>query len=313
MNRLFFLFLIFTCQICIAQRDFFSLYKFVQTSESVYSSASTVDTLGTNLLDDSLEVYRAVSGGFVAGNNGFGDLAKAQVFKNDSAYGIVGLLFLFGEKYWSGDVSSSVMGRIYSCDGNGRTTSGNFTPGAPGTIIAQKPLSLANIQTGGFSLLQFDWPVLVDTDFAAGIDFELLNSTDTVGLVTGFNGQADSTELAWELLNTGSWTTLLRSWPLDADLAIFPVIDYYFTSSDSPSIKDSQPLVFPNPLNASDFLAINDKFSLEKIWVTDASGKLVFSANIINRRTIPLDLSPGAYNIYCLSGNLVFTEKLIVK
>jgi hypothetical protein len=215
-------------------------------------SAFTTDTLGPLLDQDSVALYTSPSGGFVTGVNGFNDREKAQVFKMDTVYGITEVLFLFGGKTYSGDTSSTLYVNFYKANGIGRTLGSNSDIGAPGDILAQIPYPFASVDTSGFASLPLIWPITVDTDFAISISFWDLVEGDTIALFSGYQGQADSTQHAWEKLNTGTWTTLLRSWPLDADLAIFPVIDFQYTGLLENTIQNCK--AYPNP--ATDYLEV---------------------------------------------------------
>ena len=237
------------------------------------ASTFTKDTIGLLLNQDSVALYESPSGGYVTGINGFNDREKAQVFKMDTVYGITEILFLFGGKTYSGDTSSTLYVNLYKTNGIGRTLLSNSAVGAPGDLISQLPFPFSAVDTAGFASLPLLWPITVDTDFAVSISFWDLTEGDTIGLFSGYNGQADSSQLSWEKLNTGTWSTLLRSWPLDADLAIFPVIDYQYTGLIENKLPDC--FVYPNP--SSDYLKVVPFKSGNKgiAYLLNAEGKIM--------------------------------------
>ena len=278
-------------------------------------STTTPDTLGQALLNaDSVALYPAVSGGYIGGNNGFGDKAKAQAFKNDTVFGITKVLFWFGSKKWGGNSESGVSVRIYKTNGLGKTTKGNSQLGAPNEILAQKTLLISAIDTSGaFTELLYDYPVVVDTDFAAGIGFDLLVGNDSLALFSGYDGQADSTELAWEMLNTGVWATLFRSWPLNADLAIFPVVDLQYNGINEERTK--QTYIYPNPSNGSINITPFKQGKKYLLFLTDLQGKLVAESHSNWSESILFSLpncKPGTYTVTQVIDGLAVQEKLIV-
>ncbi len=278
---------------------------------------SSVDTLGDNLLtSDSLALYPSVSGGYVAGNNGFGDRAKAQSFKNDTVFGVTKVLFLFGAKKYGGNAESALRVRLYKSNGLGNTSKGIYQPGAPKDVLSEKFLPLSAISTTGFSEISFDfWSCMVDTNFAVGFDFDPVIAGDSVGLYTGYMGQADSSEMAWELLNTGVWATLFRTWPLDADLAIFPVIDYTYTGiSEAKSEKKST--VSPSPASSLVSVIPFKKGNNWKLFLSDISGKIVFrtETNWAEKATIEVDKFPsGIYTLTNVVDGIATQEKLVIE
>jgi hypothetical protein len=277
-------------------------------------SAFTTDTLGPLLDQDSVALYAAPSGGFVTGVNGFNDREKAQVFKMDTVYGITEVLFLFGGKTYSGDTSSTLYVNFYKANGIGRTLGSNSDIGAPGDILAQIPYPFSNVDTSGFASLPLTWPITVDTDFAISISFWDLVEGDTIALFSGYNGQADSTQLAWEKLNSGTWTTFLRSWPLDADLAIFPIIDYQFTGLLENKIQNC--LAYPNP--AADYLEVVPFRAGKKgmAYLIDVEGKIVLqktfnpleNSYLLNTQNLP----NGYYTLLSSVDGLTQKAKVLI-
>ncbi len=280
-------------------------------------AVSTLDTLGRNLLGaDSLALYPSVSGGYVGGNNGFGDKGKAQVFLNDTVFGITKILFSFGAKTWGGNPASNLVVKIYKTNGVGKSTKSNAQIGAPNDIMAAQVLPFSSIlANGSLTELILDYTLVVDTDFAAGISFEYLLPGDTIGLLTGYNGQADSTERAWEMLSSGTWSTLFRSWPLNADLAIFPVIDYYYTGV-SVLKQFVQRSLFPNPGSGQFSVRPFKKGQNWKIIITDGVGKIVYGTEQPYSEFLPLNinfLSTGIYTLTSVIDGLAMQERLVIE
>ena len=286
------------------------------TGSFLEKSAIGIDTLGTLWGGDSLALYTSPSGGYVAGVNGFNDREKAQVFPNDTVYGVTEVLFLFGGKTYSSDTASKLWVNFYKTNGQGKTSAGNSEDGAPGDIIAQIPYTFSSVDTSGIASLPLTWPITLDSEFAISISFWDLKPGDTIALYTGYNGQADSTELAWEKLNTGAWATLFRSWPLDADLAIFPVIDFQYTgmieNSEFPSLQ-----AYPNP--CTDFIRVNPfkKGKKGMALLVNQEGKLVLqqSFNPMEEyfQVETSSLPDGNYLLYSSVDGIAQKAKVLIK
>lgn len=185
-----------------------------------YESASSF-TLGT-----------AQGGGYIVGNNGYEDKAKAQQFILTEPTLVEGALFWFGAKeYGSGNSSSVIAAKMYKMDGTGNIDdgTGNQTTGpVPGTELASVNIAVADVDTGTSTTLtygQFSSPVFIDEDFALGFDVTGLAAGDTVGLVSTADGEGGGAQLSFEKWSDNSWWSMLLAWPLDLDFAVFAVVD----------------------------------------------------------------------------------------
>ena len=82
----------------------------------------------------------------------------------------------------------------------------------------------SNTFATGVNYFYFPSPINVTSDYSIGIDFSAMGD-DTIGIVSTTDGDAGSTELTWELQSDGNWYSMLYSWPLDFDMAIFAIIE----------------------------------------------------------------------------------------
>lgn len=168
--------------------------------------------------------------GYILGNNGYGDKAKAQQFLlSDPPTTLVeGILFWFYAK--DGSPDAIVHARLYAIDGEGTTTTGTAANIAPGTVLASTDFTLSEVDTtesDGFTMALFDEPVYVNTQFAAGFDVSSLGDTDSLGLIGTSSGTTDFSEFSWEKWDTDDWVTLKEAWgdDLDIDLCLFVLLD----------------------------------------------------------------------------------------
>ncbi len=165
-------------------------------------------------------LYTATDGGYVAGVNSYGDLAKVQAY-NFSNFSMSSVAFWFGAKEITGDADTIVL-NVYEMDGTGTSAGGEVD--APGTIISSKSFTTDDIDTTGlFTIIELDEALELNGNYSVGFDMTQIED-DTFGLITTTDGDA-SEELAWEQWSDGAWYTLASpsGWELAVDLAIFPI------------------------------------------------------------------------------------------
>lgn len=252
---------------------------------TVTGERTPTDTLGLDaFFQGSPTLNGSVGGGYVNGNNGYGDKQKAQVYLLSQGTIVEEILFWFGAKEnTSGNSNSKVVAKVYATDGPGTTTAGAITTGAPKTVLASVDVFITDIDTAGnFTVAALASPVTVLSDFAVGFDVTTLAAGDTVGLVATADGDAGQTELAWEQWNTNAWHTLLEAWPLDIDLAIWPVVDNSSASIDDEGFFDGIKLgqSQPNPAGAETTIQYELQNNANVTFeLYDVTGKKVLSLN----------------------------------
>ena len=91
------------------------------------------DTLGLDaFFQGSPTLNGSQGGGYVVGNNGYGDKQKAQVYLLTEGTLVEEVLFWFGAKEnTSGNSSSKVVAKVYTADGPGTADAGPVTTVAP--------------------------------------------------------------------------------------------------------------------------------------------------------------------------------------
>jgi hypothetical protein len=177
-----------------AQRAYTAKSKAMIPGGLTFSGERTnVDTITYAQLFDGTwnpTIYGVIGGGYILGNNTYGDLAKAQaVMVGDlhpgMAHYVTGAGFWFVKEYTSGNPNSVVNIRMYSLNGPG-TTTGGATTLAPNTVMATTSVSIATLDTVNFQYVTFPSPVLVtaNQEYAIGIDMSNMVTGDTVGIVS---------------------------------------------------------------------------------------------------------------------------------
>lgn len=194
-----------------------------------------------NLIMYSIRYSNGVYG-YVSGNNGYSDKAKADFFSPMSPYNkLIGVYFKFGKAKYAPSHLYKVPVQVWNNSGPG---------GSPGTILLTDSIPVQQIVTdvslNHYTFLEFDTPLDLFSSFYLGV--ELPNQPgDTIVLLTNKNGQS-MPGTAWEQWRDGVWHAYSDSvsWKYNLSHAIFPVIcraDYGVNES----VDISDILLYPNP------------------------------------------------------------------
>ncbi len=318
--------LLLTSSILLAQRNFVAAkIGNAPTSSQIQKTMSTFDTLGLSEFNAATKVlYLDQLGNYAAGTNFYGDLAKAQEFNLTSRKNVGKVLFYFAaKKKVAPDSLSYLMVNIYELNGSG-LASPLTSKACPGTILHSRKLLLDSIDTiaGHFTTVNFDWAPTGDSifDFAVGFDMSHLDTADRVGLYSTKDSSANKSQRSWEKQQDGKWYTMLRSWPLDIDFAIFPVVDTLVVGIPSNQAGAATFIqASPNPANET----VTLHYSLKEegpmdVKFFDNNGNLVYSQKIINpnvgKATLVINttkLPAGVYS-YSVQTHSTFQSKKLV-
>lgn len=277
------------------------------------------DTLFGNFFNGTPALYKAqaVIPGYASGNNSFGDLAKVQVFSLDTIAAVEGAIIWMGYKnHTSGNPNSNFNVNLYDLKSTATGQGASALKLSPDSIIRTKNVLLSDIDTSsvyenGANVVIFNTPAYFDTLFAIGFDFRGLSQGDTIACYTTSNGDADSTENAWEQVADSSWSTMLNNWGLDVDFAIFPIIDGTLTSINNQPVYNTS--VYPNP--AIDMVNINVTGNKPvNIGIIDNYGKPVASYNNVTGLISINGLAKGIYYIITDNGQKRgYAQKLVIQ
>ncbi len=241
----------------------------------------------------------SVGGGYVSGTNGYGDLAKAQVYTpvNSTSY-ISDIIVMFGDiTTTSGDPNSRVAFVIYDLDGPGTTTGGTVNT-APGNILVAGSVAVTQLITSGPMLIGMPSTVTVTGPYAVGVDFSLLTAGDSVAVVSTSDGDAGNSERSWEQLSDGSWITLLESWPLDIDFTLVPIECDQLPVGIATQVEANEFYIFPNPANnVLNVVSGSDLNNTSVLSVIDISGQVISETTLTNQQSA-IDVSQLAAGIY---------------
>ena len=269
---------------------------------SAYAQQAVVssDTLGWATYHQGVETeYFAPNGGYVFGNNGYGDQVKARVFASpDGQFGrATKVIFKFASKTFnSADPESRLIVRYYGLRGLGQMSTGTTIDLAPGNelidtitsggsdiVYFTQFLYMDDVDTSGYTSLEAPVPAAAPVyynHFAVGLDFTSLASGDSVGLYSNTDGDGESEEMVWDLTADGQWVTVqhpILGWDLAADPAIF--VEFEYEENQPTGIQNENLLSFslsPNP--STDRLWISqplEQTELELLNIWNLEGQMI--------------------------------------
>ncbi len=202
-------------------------------------STSDIDTLNFPLPGEYILYIIQNNGGFVNGNNVYGDLAKANQFTVDQQAKLTGILYDFA---WATggnpDIEMAVWGH-------------NLSTGKPGMKTGSTTIPLNtiknDIQNQSLTWVPFDPPIDVNQNFYAG--FILPQAAGDTLVVWGNTDGDTNPGTAWDLFSDNTWHPFNESgsWEINIALGIHPVVEYVTGIDDHPA--DFGMNLFPNPVS----------------------------------------------------------------
>lgn len=259
---------------------------------------------------DTATLYIANAGGYLAGNNAFGDLAKAEYYDSTS-YGyrnvITGVYIYFGVATGN---KSNVSFSIW-----------NDNNGAPGKIIgtATKPISsiVTDVNGNNNTYVEFANPVAITGSFYAGVILPQ-EAGDSLAIVTNtqYNAKINT---AWEMNYLEQWMPFNsdNSWGIALNQAIWPVVGYVSTSIDNLPKEKTDVNVYPNPSSENVFVDISNINKQSDIYVFNNFGTLVkkIDKNKINNNLVKINFNEhpaGLYLIQIISDKSKIVKKVLI-
>lgn len=178
------------------------------------SSYIDCDTFANVTLTDTLYNYPETTvGGYVAGHNGYGDLAKADFFVNANPGEDISSVIMFFSVAKFASAASTIDVNVWDANGTG---------GTPGTILASETVAINSLPTGGTPVeINFSSPAAPAGNYYVGISFTYAPG-DTVSLFATQDPNMTGVNTAWEVWSAaagGGWhpyTTTAGGWGFTA-------------------------------------------------------------------------------------------------
>jgi len=176
-----------------------------QSCDTLFNLQSNLDTAVLLAADTDL------SAGYLAGNNEYGDVAKAEAFAApDTGYYITSATFYFGYVAIN-PTDTNVMVNIFAWDNTGASITGGS---APGNILNATVVTLGEIaqsvSEGKGLLVNFAGGVELTDTFYVGL-FLPTATGDTVALLTNAAPPGPDGN-GWELSAQGNWNSYNNDW-----------------------------------------------------------------------------------------------------
>ncbi len=284
----------------------------------VVNQQTTCDTLNYPLAGTAT-LYTSVDNnnnpnGYVAGNNGYGDLAKANYFAQPSGYDEINSAY-----FW-----------FYVATDAGTTTNVNFNVwadngGTVGSVLATKAVALSDIvsdvNSSSMTQVTFDTPVPITGAFYVGVELPQA-SGDTLALVSNTDGDTNP-GIAWEQWDTGVWYAFSDSsaWIMNLALGIFPVVCPDGTGNTVVENQKGDYLgVFPNPNNGHFGITyISNKVKKFTLNIVSVDGRTVYTESFT--KNYPMfrkdfdfsNFSKGIYSLQVVSDKGTSNYKLVIQ
>ena len=262
-------------------------------------SNAQVDTL-TEFFTGTPTYYTvavANGGGYVTGNNGYGDLTKMQLF--DAAHGVTSGGSITNLLLWA-PVKSGTTGTF-------RAVVWANNAGAPGSELGSVTLTISSVDTSAAGLYAAEGAVGYNVSatftsaiaipangqFWAGVELPSVIG-DTIALICNTDGDfVDGITHTGEFWNDNTFHTFgdATNWNLNVALAVFPVVNFVL-GVDENAITTS---VYPNPAN--DVLNFNLSVNATSVSIIGMDGKVI-STEVINANTAAVNVSNLVSGVY---------------
>jgi len=297
--------------------------KVITVTTCSVPTAGCNDTLTNFLATDTLFLIRSGSTapGYVGGNNGYGDKAKAEAYSSTglvSTAKIVGGIVLF-YRHATANIGTKGTSNLVFNVYNGNNTSGPSGAAINGytasiTTILASATATSGVTYCGDPGLAFTSNIIRPFSFnfatATNITGDFLMSStlpsvtgDTAAIFTT-SGNTAAASTAWEQWNDNSWNKFndgtSNSWQIDASIAILPKIACITDVINFNGISGNI-AVFPNPSSGKFNFAITmPKASDINFTVINNIGQVVYAKteSSVTNAIVGMDLSHLAKGIY---------------
>lgn len=256
-----------------------------------------VDTL-TEFFTGTPTIYGAQGGGYVTGNNNYGDVAKGMRFNN--ANGLANGGSISNVLLWApikNDNGGSFIVKIHEF----------ATATTLGPVLGSVTIPLSSVDTTlatGYAMaggLPYNVNATFSTPVAIPASKDVLvmvylptTAGDTIALVSNTSGDwANAATHTFEIWNDNSLNDFATAWQggVNVAMAIFPVVDFVAGVEEN-AITAS---VYPNPAN--DVLNINLSANATSVSIIGMDGKVI-STEAINSNTAAVNVSNLVAGVY---------------
>ncbi|MEO8147789.1 MAG: T9SS type A sorting domain-containing protein [Bacteroidia bacterium] len=264
------------------------------------------DTLHNYGLSDAPVVYTVNGGGgYVTGQNTYGDLSKAEKFTTTAGYTVQNAIIQFAVAAYGSPLDVFQV-KIW-----------DDASGLPGTQLATVDVNYATIAAdvtaGNASLISFPSAVTVGSTFYLGYSFGY-GAGDTIACYTNTDG-ITTPGTAYEEFSDNSWHAFSEtptSWGLNVSLFVLGEV-CTVTGIDEASNANGI-IISPNPGNGIINVAIAGKIKDASIEVYNTLGKLVYkNTSVTPMNTFTLNKpDAGVYMVKVKTDGKEYFKRIVV-
>jgi hypothetical protein len=284
-------------------------------------AAAQTDTLNSFYNFNATDLIQSPNGGYVSGNNGYGDKEKLQAFIPDTNYSVLGALVWMGniKRNAANPSNSKVWLKMRRFDVNPVVT----VPfvGGPKEVLDSASFALDSLRAdttyeNGWNYMPFNTPVFAGQPYGISLSFENLEAGDTCAIQHSAEDSVLGVGNSWEIWN-GNWRRMVDNWGLNIDFAIFPVIDT--TLNSLLSLNRFEVMLFPNPSSEELTIALPETLIGGRVQISAfaTDGKLALTTEeFINECRIKIDtkrLKSGTYSLVIFCKNWIGCAQVIVQ
>jgi len=230
------------------------------------AQAFVCDTLHNFNFNDTLVVYTVTGGGYVTGQNTYGDLSKAEMFPATAGATVQNAIFQFAVATY-GTGADIFQVKVW-----------DDASGLPGAILGSVDVNYstveADINAGNATMVSFPAPITLNGNFFIGYSFGYATD-DTIACYTNNDGNT-SPGTAYEEFSDNSWHAFSESgsWGLNVSLAT--LAEVCTVSGIQEASSSNGIIISPNPGNGMINVAIAGNIKDASITVYNTIGKLIY-------------------------------------
>jgi PKD repeat protein len=264
----------------------------------VVAADGACDTLAFPLVGTyTIYVADGDESGYLAGNNTYGDLAKASYFDEFSQESVlIGGIFHFAVAKRS--LASNTPIKFLAWNSEPET-------GVPGNVMAETQIAISQlakeVEWGWPTFVFFNDPPSINASFFLGLELPQVYG-DTLALYTNEHGDVVEGN-GWEQHENGPWFPYSATWQRNIDNAIFPLVCQ--STGVSNHYIDQRILIYPVPAsNEVNIMLLDPNNGEASLSLFDAGGKLVYEHPESIRGFSSIDVTHLKKGIYFLRINI---------
>ena len=276
------------------------LTSIVTPSRNVTDTLWPAPIMTSNLCGDTTTAYITGQGGYVTGNNVYGDLEKGTLVKHTGNGNVTGVLAAIYPKFTVATASFCV--KIYS----------KGADSYPGTLLGtSNPVLFSSLTSGTSALCAFTFtsPVAVSGDFFTSVVLPTTTG-DTVVVFETSQYCSSPDSLSMEKWSDDTFHYFASAWGFNPALWIGTVIDEIVSVNNNNAIENVNVYSSDNKIVVKN----NSNTTIKQVAVYNLLGQEIANYSVNNNSTFTVDanLPAASYIVRVITDKKVGTYKLYV-